>query len=103
LNTRNRLLVRFRPEKSGKPSQVAVERTKEPPLGGDKPFNAPDVKSAKLENGMEVFVVERAELPKVAVSFRNTRRKRRRYGRKKRACQYDRQTYAARNEKRGTR
>ncbi|HZH35324.1 MAG TPA: pitrilysin family protein, partial [Pyrinomonadaceae bacterium] len=69
LNTRNRLLVRFRPEKSGKPSQVAVDRTKEPALGGDKPFRAPDVKSAKLENGMEVFVVERPELPKVAVSL----------------------------------
>lgn len=69
LNTRNRVLVRFRPETSGKPSQVAIDRTKMPPLGGDKPFNAPDVKSAKLENGMEVFVVEKPELPKVAVSL----------------------------------
>jgi zinc protease len=69
LNTRNRLLIRFRPEKSGAPSQVAVDRTKVPALGGDKPFNAPEVKSAKLENGMEVFVVEKPELPKVAVSF----------------------------------
>jgi zinc protease len=69
LNTRNRVLVRFRPEKSGAPSQVAVDRTKEPALGGDKPFNAPDVKSAKLENGIEVFVVEKPELPKVAVSL----------------------------------
>lgn len=69
LNTRNRLLVRFHPEKSGKPSQVAIDRTKEPALGGDKPFKAPDVKSAKLENGMEIFVVERPELPKVAVSL----------------------------------
>ncbi|MEJ7702027.1 MAG: pitrilysin family protein [Pyrinomonadaceae bacterium] len=69
LNTKNRLLVRFHPEKSGKPSQVAIDRAKEPSLGGDKPFKAPDVKSAKLENGMEVFVVERPELPKVAVSL----------------------------------
>jgi zinc protease len=69
LNTRNRLLVRFRPEKSSKPSQVAVDRTKEPPLGGDRPFKAPDVKSAKLENGLEIFVVEKPELPKVAVSL----------------------------------
>ena len=69
LNMRNRLLVRFHPEKSGKPSQVAIDRAKEPALGGDKPFKAPDVKSAKLENGMEVFVVERPELPKVAVSL----------------------------------
>lgn len=69
LNNRNRVLVRFRPEKSSKASTVAVDRAKEPALGGDKPFKAPDVKSAKLENGLEVFVVEKPELPKVAVSL----------------------------------
>ena len=69
LNTKNRVLVRFRPEKSSKASDVAVDRTKEPALGGDKPFSAPAVKSAKLENGMEVFVVEKPELPKVSVSL----------------------------------
>ena len=69
LNTRNRLLVRFRPEQSGRTSTVTVDRTKEPPLGGDKPFSAPDVKTAKLENGLEVFVVERRELPKVSVAL----------------------------------
>jgi zinc protease len=69
LNTRNRLLVRFRPEKSGAPSTVAVDRSTEPPLGGDRPFTAPEVKSAKLENGLELFVVERRELPKVSVSL----------------------------------
>jgi Predicted Zn-dependent peptidases len=69
LNTKNRVLVRFRPEKSGRPSTVAIDRSKEPPLGTDRPFKAPEVKSAKLENGMEVLVVERPELPKVAVQF----------------------------------
>ena len=69
LNTKNRVLIRFRPETSGKPSNVAIDRTKEPALGGDKPFKAPDVKSAKLENGLEVFVVEKPELPKVAVNL----------------------------------
>ena len=69
LNTKNRLLVRFHPEKSSKASEVAVDRTKEPALGGDKAFKAPEVKTAKLENGMEVFVVEKPELPKVAVSL----------------------------------
>ena len=61
--------MRFHPEKSGKASEVAVDRSREPALGGDKPFKAPDVKTAKLENGMEIFVVERPELPKVAVSL----------------------------------
>ena len=69
LNTRNRLLVRFRPEKSGREAQIAVDRSKMPALGGDKPFNAPEVKNAKLENGMEVYVVERTDLPKVAVTL----------------------------------
>lgn len=69
LNNKNRVLVRFRPEKSDQPSTVAVDRTKEPALGGDKAFTAPTVKSAKLENGMEVFVVEKPEIPKVAVSL----------------------------------
>lgn len=69
LNTKNRVLMHFRPEKSGQPSNVAIDRTVEPKLGGDKPFNAPEVKSAKLENGLEVFVVEKPEIPKVAVSL----------------------------------
>lgn len=69
LNTRNRVLVRFRPEKSGREAQIALDRSKMPALGGDKPFNAPEVKNGKLENGMEVFVVERNDLPKVAVTL----------------------------------
>jgi zinc protease len=69
LNTRNRLLVRFKPEKSGRHSDAAIDRTKEPALGGDRPFVAPDVKTAKLENGLEIFVVERRELPKVSVAL----------------------------------
>jgi zinc protease len=69
LDTKNRLLVRFHPETSGRPSQTALDRSKMPELGADRPFRAPDVRSARLENGMEIFVVERPELPKVAVSL----------------------------------
>ncbi|HVF56616.1 MAG TPA: pitrilysin family protein [Pyrinomonadaceae bacterium] len=69
LDTRNRLLVRFHPETSGRASQVALDRSKEPPIGADRRFVAPEVKAARLENGMDVFVVERRELPKVAVSL----------------------------------
>lgn len=67
LNTRNRLLIRFHPETSGRESQIALDRSKQPPLGGDRPFMVPPVKTAKLGNGMEVFVIERPDLPKVAV------------------------------------
>lgn len=69
LNTKNRLLVRFSPTKAGPPSNVALDRSKEPPLGSEKTFNAPEVKTAKLENGLDIFVVERSELPKVAVGL----------------------------------
>jgi zinc protease len=69
LNTSNRLLVRFRPEPSERPLEVTVDRSVQPPLGGDKPFTAPDVKTARLENGLEIFVVERPELPKVSVTL----------------------------------
>lgn len=69
LNNKNRVNVRFRPEKSSKASDVAIDRTKEPALGGDKPFTAPTVKTAKIENGMDVYVVEKPELPKVAVTL----------------------------------
>lgn len=69
LNTRNRLLVRFHPEKSTRGPEVALDRAKEPALGADRNFRAPDVKTAKLENGMDVFVVERPDLPKVAVTL----------------------------------
>ncbi|MFN6963860.1 MAG: M16 family metallopeptidase [Pyrinomonadaceae bacterium] len=69
LNTRNRVLVRFRPEPSSKASDIAVDRTKEPALGGDKPFRAPDVKTAKLDNGLEIYVVEKPEIPKVSLTL----------------------------------
>ncbi|MEO8347870.1 MAG: pitrilysin family protein [Acidobacteriota bacterium] len=69
LNTRNRLLVRFHPEKSTRGPEVALDRSKEPALGADRAFRAPEVKTAKLENGMDVFVVERPDLPKVAVTL----------------------------------
>ncbi|MGH9368614.1 MAG: M16 family metallopeptidase, partial [Thermoanaerobaculia bacterium] len=69
LDTRNRLLVRFFPEKSGRPSEVALDRAQVPGLGADRAFRAPEVKSARLENGLAVLVVERPELPKVAVKL----------------------------------
>jgi len=69
LNTRERVLVRFRPETAGRPSSESVDRSKEPPLGGDRPFTAPPVQTARLPNGLELLVVERPELPKVSVTL----------------------------------
>ena len=69
LNTRNRVLVRFHPEASVRAASDTIDRTKPPALGSDRHFTTPQVQTAKLENGMDVFVVERRELPKVAVQF----------------------------------
>jgi zinc protease len=69
LNTKNRVLIRFKPEKSGRPSTVALDRSKEPPLGAEKRFIAPKVETAKLSNGIQIYVVNMPELPKVSVSF----------------------------------
>lgn len=69
LNTPNRLLVRFLPERSGRPAQVALDRSTEPSLGGDRRFRAPDVKVGRLDNGLEVLVLQRRDLPKLAVTL----------------------------------
>jgi zinc protease len=69
LNTPKRAIVRFHPEKSTRPTQTTLDRSKVPALGEDRPFRAPEVKTAQLENGLELFVVERTELPKVAVQL----------------------------------
>ena len=65
----NRLSVRFHPENSRRASIPVPDRTKVPSLGADKPFLVPQVRSAKLGNGLEVYVVERHDLPKVAAVF----------------------------------
>jgi zinc protease len=69
LDTRNRLVVRFRLESAGRESQATLDRSKPPPIGADLRFDVPAVKAARLENGLEVLVIERRDLPKVAVSL----------------------------------
>jgi len=69
LDTPNRLVVRFHPETGGRADAPALDRSKAPATKPDAPFRAPDVKTAKLPNGLELFVVERPELPKVAVGL----------------------------------
>jgi len=68
LSSTNRLLVRFHPERAASETNLTLDRTKQPALGKDEPFQVPEIKSASLENGMQIFVVERKNLPKVAVT-----------------------------------
>lgn len=65
----NRLLVRFHPEVSRRGSTPAPDRTQVPDLGSDKKFIVPEIQSTKLKNGLEIYVVERHDLPKIAVVF----------------------------------
>jgi zinc protease len=69
LDTKNRLLVRFHPEVSARAAADTLDRTKAPSIAADRRFVTPEVKSAKLDNGLSVYVVERHDLPKVAVTF----------------------------------
>jgi zinc protease len=69
LDTPNRLALRFRPETSSRPETADIDRSTQPPFGADRPFRAPSVESATLDNGLQVFVAPRRELPKVAVSL----------------------------------
>ncbi len=69
LDNRNRLLIHFRPETADRDVASDLDRAQMPALGSDRPFIAPEVKSATLDNGLTLYVVERPELPKVAVSL----------------------------------
>ena len=70
LDTPNRVVIRFHPEKSQRPADaLTLDRSRMPPLGADRPFVAPTVQTAKLPNGLELFVVERRDLPKVNVTL----------------------------------
>jgi zinc protease len=69
LDTRNRLLVRFHPETSARAAADTLDRSKAPTIPADRRFVTPEVKTSKLDNGMTVYVVERNDLPKVAVTF----------------------------------
>jgi zinc protease len=69
LDTRNRLLVRFHPEVSARAAADTLDRAKAPSIAADRRFVTPEVKTARLNNGLSVYVVERHDLPKVAVTF----------------------------------
>lgn len=69
INNRNRTVVRFRPEQSGRGQTAEIDRSDVPALGSDRRFETPEVEQAKLSNGMDLFVVERRDLPKTSVTF----------------------------------
>lgn len=69
IDTPNRVLVRFHPDEAKLDASAKVDRSEVPAFGADRPFQAPNVETAKLDNGMSVLVVERKDLPKVSVTL----------------------------------
>ncbi len=69
LNNSKNVLVRFHPTHAVLDASVKVDRSQAPALGADRPFEAPQVMTAKLDNGMSVLVVQRSMLPKVTVQL----------------------------------
>src|SRR5271169_4706251 len=69
VDTPDRVLVRFHPETSGRGTAAPIDRTKEPASAANAAFRPPDVETATLPNGLEIYVVERPELPKVVAEL----------------------------------
>jgi zinc protease len=69
LATTNRVVLRFHPETSVRPSVAELDRKKQPPLGADTAFHAPSVVADKLANGLELYVVEQHGLPLVTAAI----------------------------------
>jgi len=69
LATPNRVVLRFHPEASARPTAAEPDRSKQPSLGADSPFQVPKVQTGTLPNGLELYVVERHELPIVTAAL----------------------------------
>ena len=67
LDNRNRVLIRFHPERTQGQNVAALDRAVAPKLGADPELVAPQVESAKLPNGLEIYVARRTGVPKVSV------------------------------------
>jgi zinc protease len=69
LATSHRVVLRFRPQTTTRPTVPEPDRTRAPAVGADTPFVAPSVASARLANGLELYVVERHDLPVVSAAL----------------------------------
>lgn len=68
LATPNRVVLRFLADSSLRSGVAEPDRSKAPALGADVPFRVPAVARGKLSNGLELYVVERHELPLVSAT-----------------------------------
>ncbi len=61
--------VHFLPDPSGRPDTPDFDRTQAPAIASELPFEAPEVQSTTLDNGLPLYVYRRPDLPKVEVSL----------------------------------
>lgn len=69
IDTPNRVSIRVRPD-IATASPASRQSLPPPPIQSERKFQPPPIRSARLPNGLEVFVVERRELPMVHVQLR---------------------------------
>jgi zinc protease len=61
------LTVDFRPLAAVHSDATKLDRATPPLFQPEKPFRPPEIQSAKLPNGLQIFLLERHDLPKVSV------------------------------------
>jgi zinc protease len=61
------LTIDIRPITAVRPDTPEPDRATPPPFQPEKPYRVPEIQSAKLPNGLQIFLLERHDLPKVAV------------------------------------
>jgi len=70
LTTPNHLTLHVRPQAAERDATPAPDRAAAPLFQPEKPYRVPETQSAKLPNGLEILVLERHDIPKVAVEVR---------------------------------
>ncbi len=55
------------PQNATHPEKTEPDRSTPPAFQPEKPYHPPEIQTAKLPNGLELFLLERHDLPKVAV------------------------------------
>ena len=61
------LTIDVKPQTAARPDIPQPDRTEPPPFQPDKPYRPPEIQTAKLANGLEILVLERHDVPEVAV------------------------------------
>jgi zinc protease len=61
------LTIDVRPQNTVRGDTPEPDRTSPPPFQPEKPYRPPEIQTAKLPNGLQILVLERHDLPKIAV------------------------------------